>query len=97
MMRFLGKFHSWFPDKHLELHCHDDYGMAVALAAVAGGANAVHTAINGLGERAGNISLEEFALATKVAMKLDFGLNDRASCATGTACRAPQPFLFGRE
>lgn len=64
----------WFPDKMLEYHCHNDYGMAVAnaVSAVTGGANSVHTAINGLGERAGNISLEEFAMATQVAMGIDF-------------------------
>lgn len=76
MMHFFEKFRSWFSDHLLELHCHNDYGMAVAnaLAAVTAGANSVHTAVNGLGERAGNIALEEFALVTQVAMKLDFGL-----------------------
>jgi len=75
-MNFFKKFRSWFPDRLLEFHCHNDYGMAVAnaLAAVTGGANSVHTSVGGLGERAGNISLEEFALVTQVAMKLDFGL-----------------------
>jgi isopropylmalate/homocitrate/citramalate synthase len=70
---------SWFPDKMLEYHCHNDYGMAVAnaVSAVTGGANSVHTAINGLGERAGNISLEEFAMATQVAMGIDFGIDLR--------------------
>ena len=77
VMQFFRKFRSWFGDKLLEFHCHNDYGMAVAnaLAAVTGGANSVHTAVNGLGERAGNIALEEFALVTQVAMKLDFGLD----------------------
>ncbi|MFZ5596810.1 MAG: 2-isopropylmalate synthase [Bacillota bacterium] len=45
----------------LSVHCHDDLGLAVAnsLAAVAAGANQVEGAINGIGERAGNASLEE--------------------------------------
>ncbi|HEX7342408.1 MAG TPA: 2-isopropylmalate synthase [Rhodanobacteraceae bacterium] len=49
-------------------HCHDDLGMAVAnsLAAVAGGARQVECAINGIGERAGNASLEEVAMALHV-------------------------------
>jgi isopropylmalate/homocitrate/citramalate synthase len=34
----------------------------------------VHTAINGLGERAGNIALEEFAMAAQVALGVDFGI-----------------------
>lgn len=46
-------------------HCHDDLGMAVAnsLAAVRGGARQVECAINGIGERAGNCSLEEVVMA----------------------------------
>src|SRR4030065_898920 len=45
----------------ISVHCHDDFGMAVAnsLAAVEAGATQVHATINGLGERAGNASLEE--------------------------------------
>jgi len=48
-------------------HCHDDLGMAVAnsLAAVLAGARQVECTINGLGERAGNASLEEIVMAVK--------------------------------
>lgn len=48
-------------------HCHNDLGMAVAnsLAAVMGGARQVECTINGLGERAGNASLEEIVMAIK--------------------------------
>jgi len=48
-------------------HCHDDLGMAVAnsLAAVMAGARQVECTINGLGERAGNASLEEVVMALK--------------------------------
>ena len=47
------------------VHCHDDLGMAVAnsLAAVRGGARQIECAINGIGERAGNCSLEEAVMA----------------------------------
>ncbi|MFT7227978.1 MAG: 2-isopropylmalate synthase [Methylophilaceae bacterium] len=48
-------------------HCHNDLGMAVAnsLSAVANGARQVECTINGLGERAGNASLEEVVMAIK--------------------------------
>jgi 2-isopropylmalate synthase len=48
-------------------HCHNDLGMAVAnsLAAVLAGARQVECTINGLGERAGNASLEEIVMAVK--------------------------------
>jgi 2-isopropylmalate synthase len=49
-------------------HCHDDLGMATAntLAAMAGGARQVEVAVNGIGERAGNASLEEVVMALRV-------------------------------
>jgi 2-isopropylmalate synthase len=49
-------------------HCHDDLGLAVAntLAAVGAGARQVECTINGIGERAGNASLEEIVMATRV-------------------------------
>lgn len=49
-------------------HCHDDLGMAVAnsLAAVRGGARQIECALNGIGERAGNCSLEEAVMALSV-------------------------------
>ncbi len=52
----------------LSAHCHNDLGMAVAnsLAAVRAGARQVECTINGIGERAGNASLEEFAVALAV-------------------------------
>ncbi len=45
----------------VSVHCHNDFGMAVAntVAALRAGANQFHATINGLGERAGNASLEE--------------------------------------
>ena len=53
-------------------HCHDDLGMAVAnsLAAVRGGARQIECAVNGIGERAGNCSLEEAVMA--LAVRRDF-------------------------
>lgn len=53
-------------------HCHNDLGMAVAnsLAAVMAGARQVECTINGLGERAGNASLEEVVMAVKTRSDL---------------------------
>ena len=52
----------------ISAHCHNDLGMAVAnaLAAVAAGARQVECTINGIGERAGNASLEEVVMAMRV-------------------------------
>jgi len=52
----------------LSAHCHDDLGLAVAnsLAAIHAGADQVECTINGLGERAGNASLEEIVVALKI-------------------------------
>ena len=49
-------------------HCHDDLGLAVAnsLAAVNAGVRQIECTINGIGERAGNASLEEVVMATRV-------------------------------
>ena len=51
----------------LSVHCHDDLGLAVAnsLAAVQAGAGQVECTINGIGERAGNCSLEEVVMALR--------------------------------
>ncbi len=52
----------------LSVHCHNDLGLAVAntMAALAAGARQVECTINGIGERAGNASLEEIVMATRV-------------------------------
>jgi len=51
----------------ISVHCHDDLGLATAnsLAAVEAGAEQVQVAVNGLGERAGNASLEEVVMALR--------------------------------
>jgi len=52
----------------LSVHCHNDLGLAIAnsLAGVEAGARQVECTINGIGERAGNASLEEFVMALRV-------------------------------
>jgi 2-isopropylmalate synthase len=54
-------------DAVLSAHCHDDLGLAVAnsLAAIAAGARQVECTVNGIGERAGNASLEEIVMALR--------------------------------
>jgi 2-isopropylmalate synthase len=56
----------------LSAHCHDDLGMATAnaLAAVLNGADQIEGTINGIGERAGNTSLEEVAMALETRQEL---------------------------
>ena len=55
------------------MHCHDDLGMATAntLAAAEAGAKQLHTTVNGIGERAGNASLEEILVALRVQYNID--------------------------
>ncbi len=60
------------------VHCHNDLGLAVAnsLSAVQNGARQVECTINGLGERAGNASLEEIVMAARTRVDLfDFDVN----------------------
>lgn len=62
----------------ISVHCHNDLGLAVAnsLSAVQNGARQVECTINGLGERAGNASMEEVAMAIRTRGNL-FGLTTR--------------------
>jgi 2-isopropylmalate synthase len=66
------------PNVTLSAHCHDDLGLAVAnsLAAIDGGARQIECTINGIGERAGNASLEELVVALHVRQN-HFGVNTR--------------------
>ena len=68
----------------ISIHCHDDFGLAVAnsLAAVEAGAQQVHTAINGLGERAGNAALEEVVTTLHVVYKYKTNVNTKLLYST---------------
>lgn len=63
-------------DIELEMHTHNDFGLATAnaIAGIKAGATYVNTTVNGLGERAGNAALEEVAMALKYISKVDLGL-----------------------
>ncbi|HID20365.1 MAG TPA: homocitrate synthase [Methanophagales archaeon] len=64
-------------DIDIEIHCHNDFGMATAntLAAVRAGARYASVTVNGLGERAGNAALEEVVMALKHIEGTDLGFD----------------------
>jgi homocitrate synthase NifV len=64
-------------DLEVEMHAHDDLGLATAntLAAVRGGATHVNTTVHGLGERAGNAALEEVAMGLKHIARVSTGVD----------------------
>jgi 2-isopropylmalate synthase len=75
---FLGRLYALVPglrDVVLSVHCHDDLGLAVAnsFAGLRAGARQVECAINGIGERAGNASLEEIVMLLRTR-EADIGL-----------------------
>jgi len=63
-------------DVPLSVHCHDDFGLAVAnsIIALKSGADQAHVTMNGLGERAGNASLEELAVVLKAQYKVNLAI-----------------------
>jgi D-citramalate synthase len=73
-----------FPQGVFSVHCHDDFGLAVAnsLAGLMAGANQVHATINGIGERAGNAALEEIAVALKLMYGVDTGIKSEELYST---------------
>jgi homocitrate synthase NifV len=66
-------------DMEIEMHAHDDFGLATAntLAAVLAGATHINTTVNGLGERAGNAPLEEAVMALRHLYNIDSGIDAR--------------------
>ncbi len=61
----------------IEIHCHNDFGLAMAnsMAALASGAEVLSCTINGIGERAGNTATEEAVAALQVLYGIDLGIN----------------------
>ncbi|MCG6897020.1 MAG: homocitrate synthase [Thiocapsa sp.] len=64
-------------DLEIEIHAHDDLGLATAntLAAVRGGATHVNTTVHGIGERAGNAALEEVVMGLRHLHGIDSGID----------------------
>lgn len=65
------------PNIPLEFHVHNEFGLAMGsvFAAVRAGVSGIHTSMNGLGERTGNVATEEVAAALKILMDIDTGVN----------------------
>ncbi len=66
-------------DIDLAVHLHNDFGLAVinSITGVLAGAKAVSTTVNGIGERAGNASLEELIMAMKILYGKDYGFKTK--------------------
>ncbi len=92
--------------KPISMHCHNDFGMAVAnsLAGVEAGASQVHVTVNGLGERAGNAALEEVVMSlhllqnkkTGINTKLIYGTSQLVSRLTGIVVQ-PNKAIVGEN
>ena len=63
----------------ISMHCHNDFGLATAnsLAGMLAGAERIHVAINGLGERAGNAALEEVVMSVQNLYQKETNINTR--------------------
>ena len=86
----------------LSVHCHDDLGLAVAntLAAVEAGARQVECTVNGIGERAGNCSLEEVVMALRTRadhFHLRTGIRTQELCAASRAVAKGSGFVVARN
>jgi isopropylmalate/homocitrate/citramalate synthase len=70
--------------KPVEIHCHMDYNLGVAntIAALQAGASVAQVTITGLGERAGNVPLEDTVLALKTMYGVDVGIKTELFCET---------------
>ncbi|RNC73145.1 MAG: homocitrate synthase [Desulfuromonadales bacterium] len=85
------------PEIDIEVHTHNDLGMATAnaIAGIKAGARFVNTTVNGLGERAGNAALEEVVMALKLSCGIDPGVDTHRfhdiSRFVGRASQRPVP------
>jgi isopropylmalate/homocitrate/citramalate synthase len=68
--------------KPVEIHCHQDFGLGVAntTAALAAGASVAHTTVTGLGERAGNVPMEDVVMSLLCLYGLDLGIRTEKFC-----------------
>jgi 2-isopropylmalate synthase len=110
MYNLVNKVHNAV-DRPISVHCHNDFGLAVAnsLASVEAGAVRVHCTINGLGERAGNASLEEVVMSlhnlygrkTNINTKLIYETSKLVSRLTGIMVQPNKAIVgdnaFGHE
>ncbi|MDI6825113.1 MAG: pyruvate carboxyltransferase [Bacillota bacterium] len=76
-------------DKPLEVHFHDDFGMAVAntIMALAAGAEVAHTTVTSIGERAGNAAYEDLVVSLLTMYGVDTGINYPKLCEVSRLVR----------
>ncbi len=94
-----------FTPMPLSVHLHNDFGMATANAVmgVCAGAGAVAVTVNGIGERAGNVPLEEFIMSMEVLYGVDMGIDTQefgklskmVSQASGVPVNPCKPLVGG--
>jgi isopropylmalate/homocitrate/citramalate synthase len=68
--------------KPVEIHCHQDFGLGVAntIAALQAGASVAHTTVTGLGERAGNVPMEDVVMSLLCLYGKDLGIRTEKFC-----------------
>ena len=68
--------------KPVEIHCHQDFGLGVAntIYALAAGASVAHTTVTGLGERAGNVPMEDVVMSLLCLYGIDLGIHTEKLC-----------------
>jgi isopropylmalate/homocitrate/citramalate synthase len=68
--------------KPVEIHCHQDFGLGVAntISALAAGSSVAHTTVTGLGERAGNVPMEDVVMSLLCLYGIDLGINTAKFC-----------------
>jgi 2-isopropylmalate synthase len=78
MFKFIRKMRQW-TGKPIGLHIHNDFGLATAnsVMAISAGADMVHSSVNGIGERAGNVATEEISFALQHLFNIDCGIESR--------------------
>jgi (R)-citramalate synthase len=77
---FVARIVTKFPDRHFDYHGHDDYGLGTAntLEAAIAGVHGVHVTVNGMGERAGNVTLDEVVVALRDHAGIRTSVDERA-------------------
>ncbi len=76
----VGRIVTAFPDRHFDYHGHNDYGLGTAntLEAALAGVQGVHVTVNGMGERAGNVTLDEVVVALRDHAGIQTSVDERA-------------------
>lgn len=76
-MQELVKYVKKYTDARIDVHCHDDFGLASAnaLAGFEAGAEQAQVSVNGIGERAGNAAFEEVVMAAEALYGVDTGID----------------------